>query len=125
MHEGVVESEEMEEQLEIPEVTKLTDIQKAESYNAQKFRLNEMISLFNANDYELIEAMTGMVAAMLWLKGEHEKEGSISFEYKKKKLVRGALGANVAISAKYRKTLNETDTEILSRAFLDKQFLIG
>lgn len=110
-------------QQEFPEVEKMTLEQRKQEYEIHRRAIDQKLDLISTRDNELIELIEAVIAGVIWLKEQHEKEGSISVSYTKKKNVRGDNQANINISATYKQNINEIDTESKTRNFLSKKFL--
>lgn len=117
-------SEEKTVQEQFPEVVKLTEQQRQQEYSIHLKRLNEKLELIESNDSELIKLIEAVVAGVIWLKEQHDKEGSINVAYKKKKNIHGGAEAKINVSASYKEIIDEVDSEVLTRNFLSDTILI-
>lgn len=112
-------------QAQFSEVVKMTQQQKQQEFIDQKNTLLQNISLIKVEDSELIEVMNSVVESLLWLKNEHDKEGSTSISYTKKKNKRGESEAHIVVSATYSRSIDVMDRETLLRKFLDKKIMLS
>ena len=110
---------------EFPIIEEMNEQERQRQFDLTREHIYDELQNIGVKDQDINEAILGIIKSMNWLKAEHEKEGSIVFQYKKKKNVRDAAQANVTVKATYKQIIDEDENSVLTKLFLDKEIAIA
>jgi len=107
---------------EFAQVAEMTQAEKEKQFAILRDGINSEIARFGINDFEINEAILAFVKSISWLKSDHKGEGSVHYSFKKKKNIRDAATATIAVEAKYKQVVSETRSNTITEIFLEKTF---
>ena len=111
-----------ETQGEFPVVKEMTVDQKKAELTKIKERIALGLAAFSHEDNDVVEGIASIIDAMVWLKINHDNEGSISHRYKKKKNVHGGAEGEIAIKATFKESIKSDEEQTTVKEFLSKSF---